>query len=168
MLQLRIGIFFGGATIAGLSMTSAQVFQFNLLCRRILRSSCIWHLLHEWHTRIGRMVLDICTSMILAQQLCIHDICSKIIEGVATVGVGLLAYFGMRLFLSSSSREIVDASKPPSVLVDFPDTAHFLTLEERAYVLWKKSKHFYGLQCFANRFDRVWKPRIRQLFGRRN
>ncbi|KAI0340965.1 MFS general substrate transporter [Trametopsis cervina] len=40
-----------------------------------------------------------------------------ILEGIATVVVGVVAFF---------------------VLVDFPDTAHFLTPEERAYVLWKK------------------------------
>lgn len=27
-----------------------------------------------------------------------------------------------------------------SVLVDFPDTAKFLTLEERAFLIWRKSK----------------------------
>ena len=27
------------------------------------------------------------------------------------------------------------------VLVDFPNTAKFLTPEERAYVIWKKSKY---------------------------
>jgi hypothetical protein len=29
------------------------------------------------------------------------------------------------------------------VLVDFPATATFLTLEERAYIVWKKSECFY-------------------------
>ncbi|KAL0569628.1 hypothetical protein V5O48_012337 [Marasmius crinis-equi] len=40
-----------------------------------------------------------------------------ILEGIATVAVGIVAFF---------------------VLVDFPDTAKFLTAEERAYVLWRK------------------------------
>lgn len=35
------------------------------------------------------------------------------------------------------------------VLVDFPDTAHFLTSEERAFIIWKKSEStktcFFGL-----------------------
>ncbi|KAH8112963.1 MFS general substrate transporter [Phellopilus nigrolimitatus] len=42
-----------------------------------------------------------------------------ILEGIATVGVGMISLF---------------------ILVDFPATASFLTLEERAYVIWKK-KH---------------------------
>jgi len=40
-----------------------------------------------------------------------------ILEGIATVLVGILAFF---------------------VVVDFPDTANFLTPEERAFVIWKK------------------------------
>ncbi|KAJ7282872.1 MFS general substrate transporter [Mycena rebaudengoi] len=40
-----------------------------------------------------------------------------ILEGIATVAVGILAFF---------------------ILVDFPATANFLTLEERAYVVWRK------------------------------
>ncbi|KAH9017354.1 MFS general substrate transporter [Lactarius deliciosus] len=40
-----------------------------------------------------------------------------ILEGIATVVVGIIAFF---------------------VMVDFPNTAEFLTPEERAYVIWKK------------------------------
>ncbi|KAI9449179.1 MFS general substrate transporter [Lactarius psammicola] len=40
-----------------------------------------------------------------------------ILEGIATVAVGIIAFF---------------------VMVDFPNTATFLTPEERAYVIWKK------------------------------
>ncbi|KAF5349868.1 hypothetical protein D9758_014021 [Tetrapyrgos nigripes] len=46
-----------------------------------------------------------------------------ILEGIATVGVGILAFF---------------------YLVDFPVTANFLTPEERAYIVWKKSKCRYS------------------------
>jgi len=44
--------------------------------------------------------------------------CLQILEGIATVVVGLLAF---------------------AVLYDFPSTASFLTPEEQAYVIWKKS-----------------------------
>lgn len=48
-------------------------------------------------------------------------LCTQILEGIATVLVGVLALL---------------------VLVDFPATAKFLTPEEKAYVIWKKSAFF--------------------------
>lgn len=51
----------------------------------------------------------------------------QILEGIATVLVGVLALL---------------------VLVDFPVTAKFLTPEEKAYIVWKKSA-FFVLQSFV-------------------
>lgn len=45
----------------------------------------------------------------------------QILEGIATVAVGILAAF---------------------MLFDYPATAAFLTPEERAYIIWKKSGCF--------------------------
>lgn len=83
MLQKRIGIFYGGATIAG-AFSGLLAFAISYMAGTdgLLGWSWIF-----------------------------------IVEGSATVGVGILAFF---------------------VLVDFPDTATFLTPEERAFVIWKK------------------------------
>ena len=61
----------------------------------------------------------------------------KILEGIATVSVGLLAFFGM------SSIKLLNFTCLTRllVLVDFPATASFLTLEERAFLVFKKSNH---------------------------
>ncbi|KAG0692281.1 MFS general substrate transporter [Suillus ampliporus] len=83
MLQYRIGLFFGAATIAG-------AFS-GLLAFAIGHMSGIAGL-EGW-------------SWIF------------LLEGLATIVVAVIARF---------------------VLVDFPDTATFLTLEERAFVVWKK------------------------------
>ncbi|KAK0189866.1 MFS general substrate transporter [Armillaria mellea] len=82
-LQLRIGYFFGAASLAGaFSGLLAFAISFMSGTRGLLGWSWIF-----------------------------------IIEGSATVVVGLLAFF---------------------ILVDFPATAKFLTPEERAFVVWKK------------------------------
>ncbi|KAK7685745.1 hypothetical protein QCA50_011091 [Cerrena zonata] len=83
MLQYRVGIFYGGATVAGaFSGLLAFAISFMSGTRGLLGWSWIF-----------------------------------IIEGIATVFVGILAFF---------------------VLVDFPATALFLTPEERAFVIWRK------------------------------
>ncbi|KAK0463007.1 MFS general substrate transporter [Desarmillaria tabescens] len=82
-LQLRIGYFFGAASLAGaFSGLLAFAISFMSGTRGLLGWSWIF-----------------------------------IIEGSATVVVGLLSFF---------------------ILVDFPATAKFLTPEERAFVVWKK------------------------------
>ncbi|KAI0804538.1 MFS general substrate transporter [Irpex lacteus] len=83
MLQWRIGIFYGGATIAG-AFSGLLAFAISFLDGTQGLEGWSWIF---------------------------------ILEGIATVIVGVISYF---------------------ILVDFPDTAHFLTPEERAYVLWKK------------------------------
>lgn len=83
MLQYRIGLFYGGATMAGaFSGLLAYGISFMSGTAGLLGWSWIF-----------------------------------ILEGLATVIVGAIAFF---------------------VLVDFPDTAEFLTPEERAYITWRK------------------------------
>ncbi|KAJ6545291.1 major facilitator superfamily domain-containing protein [Mycena capillaripes] len=83
MLQWRIGLFFGAASLAG-AFSGALAFGISFMSgtRGLLGWSWIF-----------------------------------ILEGIATVVVGIVAFF---------------------VLVDFPVTATFLTPEERAFVMWKK------------------------------
>ncbi|KJA21329.1 hypothetical protein HYPSUDRAFT_140840 [Hypholoma sublateritium FD-334 SS-4] len=86
-LQLRIGLFFGAASLAG-AFSGLLAFGISFMSgtRGLLGWSWIF-----------------------------------ILEGCATVAVGFLAFF---------------------VLVDFPDTASFLTLEERAFIIHKKSEEY--------------------------
>ncbi|KAL5514526.1 hypothetical protein ACEPAG_1842 [Sanghuangporus baumii] len=64
-----------------------------------------------------------------------------ILEGIATAVVGIISLF---------------------IFVDFPVTTKFLTPEERAYVLWKKSKHDNTAAGEAERFAVRY---ITPLFG---
>ncbi|KZT63332.1 MFS general substrate transporter [Daedalea quercina L-15889] len=83
MLQFRVGLFYGAATVAGaFSGVLAYGISFMSGTRGLLGWSWIF-----------------------------------ILEGIATVVVGAIAFF---------------------VLVDFPDTAKFLSDDERAYILWRK------------------------------
>ncbi|OSX57439.1 hypothetical protein POSPLADRAFT_1067855 [Postia placenta MAD-698-R-SB12] len=89
MLQYRIGLFYGGATMAGaFSGLLAYGISFMSGTAGLLGWSWIF-----------------------------------ILEGLATVIVGAIAFF---------------------VLVDFPDTAEFLTPEERAYITWRKNHDTYS------------------------
>ncbi|KAF7357748.1 hypothetical protein MVEN_00820700 [Mycena venus] len=83
MLQWRVGLFFGAASLAG-AFGGALAFGISFMSgtRGLLGWSWIF-----------------------------------ILEGIATVVVGIVAFF---------------------VLVDFPATANFLTPEQRAYVVWRK------------------------------
>ncbi|KAJ7497700.1 MFS general substrate transporter [Mycena latifolia] len=83
MLQWRIGLFFGAASMAG-AFSGLLAYGINFMSgtRGLLGWSWIF-----------------------------------ILEGIATVAVGLLAFI---------------------VLVDFPATANFLTLEERSFLVWRK------------------------------
>ncbi|KAF7357743.1 putative transporter C11D3.18C [Mycena venus] len=83
MLQLRIGLFFGAASLAG-AFSGLLAYGINFMSGT--------HKLLGW-------------SWIF------------ILEGIATVAVGLLAFF---------------------ILVDFPSTAKFLAPEERAFIVWRK------------------------------
>ncbi|CAL1715339.1 unnamed protein product [Somion occarium] len=83
MLQFRVGLFWGGATVAG-AFSGLLAFGISFMSGR--------HGLLGW-------------SWIF------------IIEGIATVAVGILGFF---------------------LLVDFPATASFLTPEERSYIIWRK------------------------------
>ncbi|KAF9255210.1 MFS general substrate transporter, partial [Marasmius fiardii PR-910] len=83
MLQFRIGLFFGSASLAG-AFSGLLAFGISFMSgtQGLLGWSWIF-----------------------------------ILEGIATVVVGIAAFL---------------------VLVDFPETARFLTPEERAYVIWRK------------------------------
>ncbi|KAH9919548.1 major facilitator superfamily domain-containing protein [Fomitopsis serialis] len=94
MLQYRVGLFYGGATIAGaFSGILAYGISFMSGTAGLLGWSWIF-----------------------------------ILEGIATVVVGA----------SPSSCKLNAHSGSP---VDFPDTATFLTPEEREYIIWKKVKY---------------------------
>ncbi|KAL4251559.1 MFS transporter superfamily protein [Abortiporus biennis] len=111
MLQYRVGIFYGGATIAG-AFSGLLAFGISFMggTRGLLGWSWIF-----------------------------------IIEGMATVVVGIISFF---------------------ILVDFPATASFLTPEEKAYVLWKKrydnssvgeEEHFEMRHLYAALMDwQIW------------
>ncbi|KAJ7160895.1 MFS general substrate transporter [Mycena filopes] len=83
MLQWRIGLFFGAASLAG-AFSGLLAYGINFMSGTQGLEGWSWIF---------------------------------ILEGIATVGVGILAFF---------------------VLVDFPSTAGFLTLEERSYIVWRK------------------------------
>ncbi|KAJ8596851.1 MFS general substrate transporter [Rhizopogon salebrosus TDB-379] len=83
MLQYRVGLFFGAATIAG-AFSGLLAFGIGYMGGTAGLEGWSWIFL---------------------------------LEGLATVVVAILAFF---------------------VLVDFPDTAKFLTPEERAFLIWRK------------------------------
>ncbi|KAJ7733611.1 MFS general substrate transporter [Mycena olivaceomarginata] len=98
MLQWRIGLFFGAASLAG-AFSGLLAYGINFMSGT--------HKLLGW-------------SWIF------------ILEGIATVAVGLLAFLvrALQYLRTSSNRSLV--------LVDFPATAKFLTLEERSFIVWRK------------------------------
>ncbi|KAG0702235.1 MFS general substrate transporter [Suillus ampliporus] len=99
MLQYRIGLFFGAATIAGLM--SPCVLE-TLITNKIGAFSGLLAFAIGYMGGIGG--LEGWSWIFL-------------LEGLSTIVVAIIALF---------------------VLVDFPDTAEFLTPEERAFVVWKK------------------------------
>ena len=62
----------------------------------------------------------------------------QIIEGIVTVVVGAISFFGECCSCSGRPRGL-PADPVFTVLVDFPHTATFLTPEERAWVVHRKS-----------------------------
>lgn len=100
MLQFRIGLFYGAATVAG------TFFQKRILCqgqltftdRCILWRACLWYLVHVGNSWLAGLVLDIC-AWLRSISLAHHDVAqqsvgSQILEGIATVVVGFIAFFG--------------------------------------------------------------------------
>ncbi|KAH8091641.1 MFS general substrate transporter [Cristinia sonorae] len=83
MLQFRVGLFYGGATLAG-AFSGLLAFAISFMSGTDGKLGWSWIF---------------------------------IIEGCATIAVGILSAF---------------------VLVDFPSTAKFLTPEEKAFVIWRK------------------------------
>lgn len=81
------------------------------------------------------MVVDI-------REGCLHSLLSlafiflQILEGLLTICVGLIAYFGGWLYyliFPSTERGLL-------VIIDVPAKATFLTPAEREYIIWRKSK----------------------------
>ncbi|KZT08235.1 MFS general substrate transporter [Laetiporus sulphureus 93-53] len=91
MLQFRVALFYGGATIAG-AFSGLLAFGISYMSGTAGLLGWSWIF---------------------------------IIEGLTTVVVGCIAFFGEFL-------------RVMPLLVDFPSTANFLTLEERSYIIWKK------------------------------
>ncbi|KAJ6585527.1 MFS general substrate transporter [Mycena capillaripes] len=86
MLQLRIGLFYSAASMAGTFSAFSGLLAYGINFMNGTRGLLGW----SW---------------------------IFILEGIATVAVGILAFF---------------------VLVDFPVTASFLTPEERSFIVWRK------------------------------
>ncbi|KAG2141409.1 MFS general substrate transporter, partial [Suillus bovinus] len=102
MLQYRIGLFFGAATVAG-AFSGLLAFGIGYMG--------------------GMGGLEAWSWIFL-------------IEGLATIVVAIISVFGKcSTHLSHRGLTYIYCC---SALVDFPETAKFLTPEERAFVLWKK------------------------------
>jgi len=105
MYQFRVGLFIGSASMAGaFSGLLAYAISFMSGTDGLLGWS--WIFVCFPLAQLGREY---------------NGLLVQIIEGTATVAVGIIASF---------------------VMVDFPNTATFLTPEERAYVIWKKSAYW--------------------------
>jgi hypothetical protein len=141
-LQFRIGLFFGAASLAGkfYSFILAKTVLIITPYRRIFRSPSLRHQLHAWQTRATRMVVDF--------RMFQHR------EVITSALIPLSDHrrnCNSRGWFASTIRYVPDSIQLDVkystltslfqllVLVDFPDTAAFLTQEERAYVIWRKS-----------------------------
>ncbi|KAL0564185.1 hypothetical protein V5O48_017868 [Marasmius crinis-equi] len=96
-LQLRIGIFFGSASLAG-AFSGLLAFGISYMSGTQGLLGWSWIFVRITHASLRFPLF-------------------RILEGLATVAVGTIAFF---------------------VLIDFPHTAKFLSDEERAYLLWRK------------------------------
>ena len=100
MLQYRIAMFEGGATLAGertcyyfKAIVSASVL------RGVLGSICIWYLVHVRDCGPVGMVMDLrkCSTAVSLCRAPAHK--SKILEGILTVIVALAAFFSVAHFI---------------------------------------------------------------------
>ena len=90
--------------------------------------------------------MDLCTfqTEINLNGVTITPDVPKILEGLMTVVASIIALFGMLSFLDNSAAY---ACLLCLVMVDFPATSRFLTPEERAYVIWRKSAPRFPSSC---------------------
>ncbi|KAG2339535.1 MFS general substrate transporter [Suillus weaverae] len=93
MLQYRIGLFFGAATVGG-AFSGLLAFGIGYMG--------------------GMDGLEVWSWIFMSSFI--------MLEGLATIVAAIVAFFG----------------KYSTLLVDFPDTAKFLTPEEHAFVVWRK------------------------------
>lgn len=129
-LQFRIGIFFGAASLAGaFSGLLAYGISFMSGTGGLLGWSWIFVSMLKMSLKLSRLNTN------------------QILEGILTVLVGILAFFGMFSYVVSDYY----ADSFCEVLVDFPATANFLTLEERSFIVHTKSK-----ASLIQSFDRNW------------
>lgn len=98
----------------------------NLL-RRLFWPDSVRHLVHVRHRRTTWVVMDICTCLpvlfaFMVQR--IHCILYQIVEGLATVAVAILAFFGKCLtfvkLIQSNSQRMFDSVRRSSRHSDFP------------------------------------------------
>jgi hypothetical protein len=83
---------------------------------------------------------------------------SQILEGIATVFVGILALFGK--YSPGMPLDTFNLTESPAlVLVDYPQTATFLTPEERAFVIWRKSMSLFAMLKLIVRTVSFFDPR---------
>ena len=68
----------------------------------------------------------------------------EILEGLATIVVGFVAFFS-----KDCVSTVIFVLRMRIVLVDFPATAGFLTPEERAFVVYRKSERAVEFQCLC-------------------
>ena len=109
------------------------VLRSGFLVRCILWSLSLWYFLYERNCWKVGMVLDLCTF-----NLDMHYETS-LIQGRSSRDVrpSLLGSLPSLVCLRLS---IVTPNDLPTVMVDSPSTAKFLTPEEKEYVMWRKSE----------------------------
>lgn len=143
MLLFRLAYLCG---IRAINCSTALAFSLEQLPLQGLSPVCLLLRLSLWGapgaSKPGRGY----SFVIQSSTLCVFSYVSlQILEGIATVAVGILAFFSMMsLFHPSDFRSNLPALV---VLVDFPSTASFLTPEERAYVIYKKSTFYSLFRC---------------------
>lgn len=106
------------------------------LLRRLFWPDSVRHLVHVRHRRATWVVMDLCTCLpvlfaFIVQR--IHCILYQIVEGLATVAVAILAFFGKCLtflkLIQSKSQRIFNSVRRSSRHSDFPHCkgTHVLT-----------------------------------------
>jgi hypothetical protein len=120
MLQWRIGLFFGAASLAG-AFSGLLAYGINFMSGT--------HKLLGWS-----WIFILVRPSIKIFSFISTPSCRK--------GLLLLLLDSWR-FLVRTLEHLPTSSNRSLVLVDFPATAKFLTLEERSFIVWRKSTCFH-------------------------